>query len=103
MPYKETNQYFRMNKKWIVTLLAFGPLLLTAQQKVSIVPQPVSMQVNTGSFILDANTAINFNASSKELKAAAVFLSGYIKNSCGYTLPVTGVKKQIYSISVVCN
>ncbi len=94
MPYKETNQYFTMNKKWIVALLAFGPLLLTAQQKVSIIPQPVSMQVNAGSFTLDANTAINFNASSKELKAAAVFLSEYIKNSCGYTLPVTGVKSK---------
>jgi hexosaminidase len=73
-----------MKKLLLVLLLA--PCFLIAQQRVSIIPQPVSLQVNQGVFIIDNNTAVKFNAANKDLQLAANFFSAAIKNISGKIL-----------------
>ncbi len=59
---------------------------LFAQQTVSIIPQPVSLQINEGNFLIDNSTGLKFNAADKNLKAAVDFFSAAIKNISGYNL-----------------
>lgn len=74
-------------------LLSFVCNISFAQQKVSIIPQPVSVQMNTGIFTIDAKTIIKFNG-NKELNAASNFLTSALKNIAGYELKVNklGIK-----------
>ena len=61
------------------------PAIMNAQ-KVSIIPQPVSIEYADGNFILDSNTTINFNKANKDLSAAALFFSASLKNISGIQL-----------------
>jgi hexosaminidase len=72
--------------KELLLVLFLAPNLLIAQQNVSIIPQPVSLQINLGSFDIDKSAAIKFNAANKDLKTAADFFSAAIKNISGITL-----------------
>ncbi len=53
-----------------------------AQQSV-IIPQPVSLQFTSGSFIIDNNAALKFNKTDKALQEAAAFFKSAIKNISG--------------------
>ncbi|MEO8416397.1 MAG: family 20 glycosylhydrolase [Ginsengibacter sp.] len=77
-----------MLNKIILFFAVIFPFLLFAQQTVNLIPQPVSLKVTEGSFIIDGNTAIKFSHAPKELLAAANFFSSYIKNISGYSLPL---------------
>ena len=82
--------------KKLLLVLSLVPGILIAQQRVSIIPQPVSLQVNPGTFVIDNSTAVKFNAANKELKLAADFFSVAIKNISGRTLLLnTAAKKNI--------
>jgi len=72
-------------KKIILAALLL-PCLLLAQQKVSIIPQPVSIEIDKGSFIIDNTTTISFKKSDKDLKAVADFLSAGISKISGINL-----------------
>lgn len=72
--------------KELLLVLFLAPKLLIAQQNVSIIPQPVSLQINQGSFDIDNSVTIKFNATNKGLKSAADFFSAAIKNISGITL-----------------
>lgn len=61
-------------------------------QAVNIIPQPVSLEVKSGHFLIDKNTALVFPQGNKELQAAAGFLTSAIKTVSGIQLPVN-VKK----------
>ncbi len=78
--------------KSFLSLLLVAPLLLFAQQKINIIPQPVNLQLKEGVFIIDANTGINFTTTDSELQAAALFLSSSIKNVSGYNLTINKSK-----------
>ncbi|MEP7231332.1 MAG: family 20 glycosylhydrolase [Ginsengibacter sp.] len=75
-----------MIKKSFLFLIMLCPCFLFAQQSVSIIPQPVSLQMKQGSFVIDNGTAIKFNTANKDLKSAANFFSAAIKNISGKTL-----------------
>jgi len=86
-----------------LTILIFFCLLFfcsQAQQPISIIPQPVSLQVKDGAFILDANTTIQYSSSNKELKAAADFFASYIKEICGYSFPVNAGKNKTVQLQL---
>lgn len=68
-----------MLKKHIFLFALLCPLFLIAQQAVNIIPQPVSIKINNGNFIIDENTAVKFNTQNKDLQAAARFFSEYKK------------------------
>ena len=72
-------------KKKITLLFLLLPSLLFAQQ-VSIIPQPVSLFMGNGSFVIDKNVSIKFNAADKNLKAAADYFSSYINHIAGISL-----------------
>lgn len=58
-------------------------------QEVNIIPQPVKVVKNTGSFVINAQTSLV--AANKEDNASAAFLNGYLSVYYGFVLPV--VKK----------
>ncbi len=80
----------------LVLMMAIGvPGLLWAQQKISIIPQPVSLVVGNGNFLIDGNTSLNYNTAQKDLAAAATFFSNYLKSISGYTLPLNAAKGKV--------
>lgn len=62
-----------MNKLILTLLIVTSSLHLLAQNVVSIVPKPVSLQVKSGSFTIDSRTSVQFDEKQKELKDAADF------------------------------
>ena len=62
---------------------------LSFAQEVNIIPQPVKVVKNTGSFVINAQTSLV--AANKEDNASAAFLNGYLSDYYGFVLPV--VKK----------
>jgi len=79
--------------------LAMFPLTLFAQP-LSIIPQPVSLQLNEGKFLLDKNTTLVYNAANKDLKAAAGFFSSTIENLSGISLPQNSKAKKIIELKI---
>lgn len=84
-------------KKTILAVLLF-PCLLLAQQKVSIIPQPVSLQIDKGNFTIDANTGLIYKSSDKDIKAAAHFFVAGINKLSGFTLSQN--KKKAHNIEL---
>ncbi|WP_430972786.1 glycoside hydrolase family 20 protein [Sunxiuqinia rutila] len=76
-----------MKKQLLILLILLCPFLLVARQNVSIIPQPVSLEVHSGSFIIDENTSIQFNATQDELKEAADFFAAAVRTISAYDLP----------------
>lgn len=63
----------------LLFIICSYPLFVTAQQPVSIIPQPVSIQQQPGNFILTGNTAILYNPQQKDLKNVVDFFNQQIK------------------------
>ncbi|HET7118284.1 MAG TPA: family 20 glycosylhydrolase [Hanamia sp.] len=83
-----------MNKKLFFILFVLVPFLGIGQQTVSIIPQPVSLSVQKGNFIIDRNTSINFYTKENDLRHAANFLNAFIKNVSGDVLPINTKKSK---------
>src|SRR5450631_3464461 len=82
-------------KKHLLFLVFLCPLLIFAQQ-VSVIPKPVNLKTTGGNFLIEGNTRIKYNITSKELRSAADFFTTYIKNISGYSLkPITTSGKTI--------
>ncbi|UUW07943.1 beta-N-acetylhexosaminidase [Flavobacterium plurextorum] len=62
---------------------------LSFAQEVNIIPQPVKVVKNTGSFVINAQTSLV--AANKEDNASVAFFNGYLSDYYGFVLPV--VKK----------
>lgn len=80
--------------KKIILGLLLAPCLLLAQQKVSIIPQPVTLQLDKGNFTIDAGTTISYNKANKSLKATANFLEAGIKKISGINLSQNKAKSK---------
>lgn len=72
--------------KFTAVLLLIFPIILQAQSKVNIIPQPVSVIMQNGNFRLDRTTAVQFQSSDKALASAAAFLQSYVNTISGYHL-----------------
>lgn len=93
--------------KQFLFLLLVSPGCLFAQlvpqmreQRVNIIPQPVSLQVKSGNFIIDANTSIQFYSFQKELKSAADFLATAVRNISGNRLQQNSVKQKSIQLKI---
>jgi hexosaminidase len=64
----------------------------TIAQTVSLIPAPVSLKRETGHFLLASTTDINIPAKQPEVARVANYLAAKIKQSTGYTLPVSDSK-----------
>jgi hexosaminidase len=82
----------QLKKSWSVILILLLPFFGIAQQKISIIPQPVSVTAEAGHFTIDKNTSIIFNTKENDLRHAADFFNAYVKNVSGNALPFN-VKK----------
>lgn len=72
--------------KNIILTILFCPFFILAQQKTSIIPQPVSLQMEEGTFVIDGSTTIVFKKSDKNLKNAANFLSAGVQKISGLSI-----------------
>lgn len=79
-----------MKKIAILFPALFLSALVFSQQRTSIIPHPVSLELAAGAFTIEANTPVLFKVNSPELKAAATFLAAHIKHISGYALPLNG-------------
>ena len=70
-----------------IFILSLTTTLCVAQQTVNIIPQPVSIQQQSGNFILTGNTAIQYNPQQKGLKKVAKFFNLQLKNPLYAKLP----------------
>jgi hexosaminidase len=81
-------------------LLICSGQLFAQDTQVNIIPQPVFLKVNQGSFILNEHTTIRILNSKKELKPAAAFLAAYIKGIAALNLPVKRSKSNTIVLSI---
>lgn len=88
-----------MFKKGLLFLACIVPILTKAQQ-ANIIPQPVSIKIQDGGFIIDKNTGLKIKASNKELQAAAVFFNSCINHISGISLPVNISKSKTVEFKI---
>ena len=88
-----------MNIRLLALMLVLS-VFSNAQELVSIIPEPVSLVVKEGSFVIDKNTSITYNASVKDLKAAIDFFNQRVESLSGYRLPINGKAKKIIQFSI---
>ena len=81
-----------MKKQFVTLLMILIPFFGITQQKISIIPKPVSLTAEEGNFTIDKNTSIIFNAKEIDLHHAAHFFNEYLKNISGDVLSLN-VKK----------
>lgn len=75
-----------MSLKFVKILLLLSCPLTMFSQQVSIIPQPVELKLNEGSFIIDKNTSVQYNASQTALKPAVDFFLNAVKDISGIAL-----------------
>jgi hexosaminidase len=73
-----------MVKSFFFSLLLCSTLSFA--QEVNIIPQPVKVTRNEGSFVINSQTSLI--VSGKDDKASAAFLNKYLSDYYGFTLPV---------------
>lgn len=86
--------------KKIVLIISLCPFVLTAQQPVHIIPQPVSVHVQPGHFVLTENTTVQYNPKQKELKSVIDFLNQRVKAITGFALPLNASGSASIRISI---
>ncbi|RYE18813.1 MAG: hypothetical protein EOP51_21165, partial [Sphingobacteriales bacterium] len=62
---------------------------------ISIIPQPVSLEITGGAFVVGYNTAIQINSGNTELRKVAEYLSKKLSGPTGFVMPVKVV--QVFS------
>lgn len=103
-----------MSKKWFLLLLLALPFAIRAQQ-ISIIPQPVSMEIKQGNFIIDKHTSVNYDPANAELKTAANYFTAYVRSLSGtellhnrkasktislHIMPLAGIGEEGYLLAV---
>ena len=78
---------------------------MVAQQVPNIIPQPVSIQMQPGNFVIDPLTTVQYSSAQKNLKPVADFFISAIKSISGYSLQVntTGKKKVEFKIEAIAS
>ena len=85
-----------MRKNILYSILLFAFSLNGIAQKSVIIPQPVSISYQSGSFTIDKNTSLVYNNSDKLLAESAAFLNSYLTQISGLKLAQnTKTKKTI--------
>lgn len=72
-----TDKIEKMKKTILFVALLFT-VFLQAQESVHIIPQPLSLVVNKGSFVIDGKTTITATVSDKEAGKVALFFENYV-------------------------
>lgn len=70
----------------LILILLCGGMTGFTQQKVSIIPQPISLRLMEGNFVINSETGIRLDGDKKVLKPASAFLQSYIRGISDYDL-----------------
>ncbi len=70
---------------------AFAAAALPAAGAPSIVPKPVSLEVERGAFVLDGDTVVLFAEAPSGAEAEARYLASVLRPATGFALPVRGL------------
>lgn len=89
-----------MRKLTFIAICLFCYSFLLAHQSVGIIPQPVSLKVNSGSFIIDENTSVQFDETNDELREAADFFAAAIRNISMYELSYQVQKAKVIELKL---
>ncbi|WP_281225313.1 glycoside hydrolase family 20 protein [Flavobacterium aquiphilum] len=81
-------------KKIVFLVSFFLSFALQAQQVVHIIPEPVNLELKTGSFLIDASTSISYNAKDKSVEPTILFFKEYIKRITGTALQINTKKNK---------
>ena len=83
-----------INRAIVIAFIFLLPFFVKGQEAINIIPQPVSMSLLHGQFIIDNNTSINFDSKQKDLASASGFLNSFIKSISGNELSVNAKKNK---------
>lgn len=89
-----------MKKIYLSLLFLSGQLLLSAGNNISIIPKPVSLQRNPGSFIIDTQTSVQLDEKQEELKEAARFLANAVAKISAFHLQTNQATTKIIALSL---
>lgn len=84
----------------ILILLSTG-ITGFAQQKVSIIPQPVSLRLLEGGFVINKETTILLDGDKKELKPASAFLQSYVRGISDYHLELKNKRTNAIALKII--
>ena len=73
-------------KKTILWAVLLFSMLSQAQQAVHIIPQPVSLEMKEGSFVINDKTAIKVSKKDRETERVVHFFTEYVKRVSGFDL-----------------
>ncbi len=78
-------------------------MFVQAQQAVHIIPQPVSLEMKEGSFIIDNSTVVKVDKKNKEAEKVVHFFTEYVKRVTGFELNNTKSKGKeiVFSIEKI--
>jgi hexosaminidase len=99
-----------MKKIILLSLLIMASLTAFPQskQEISLVPAPAKIQINTGNFVIDANTQIVLTPDNQEMRQAVDILSRLFRTAAGFRLtvsdkPATGNAITCKLVSTIAN
>lgn len=89
-----------MKKTIVIAILFVCPFFVSGQTAVNIIPKPVKMEQQTGYFVIDKSTVIQFKGSSHELQVNANYLSAAIKSLTGLKLAVNTDDEKVIELGI---
>ena len=89
--------------KRLLLIICFSSALFSASfaQKVSIIPQPLSLKEKSGNFKLSSSTKIVYENGNMDLKAISERLSDQIKKTTGFQLKITEAGLKPFSNEII--
>lgn len=84
----------------LLSLSLFVCSLYLKAQNLDIIPQPVSISYQHGTFVIDQSTSILYDKSSKDLNEAATFLNSYLAQISGQNLLQNAIKKKSIELKI---
>ena len=87
-------------KKTILFVGLLFSMLLQAQQAVHIIPQPVSLEMKEGSFVIDNKTVVKSAKKDKEVTKVVHFFTEYVKRISGFDLKENPSKGKRIAFSI---
>ncbi|WP_316632257.1 glycoside hydrolase family 20 protein [uncultured Flavobacterium sp.] len=90
-------------RRIILGVLLIFSMFVQAQQAVHIIPQPVSLEMKEGSFIIDNSTVVKVDKKNKEAEKVVHFFTEYVKRVTGFELNNTKSKGKeiVFSIEKI--
>ena len=96
------NKLYLKSTVWFTSLLCVWMMLIgiagalanqNPKRPITIIPQPVKMEIHSGEFSITANTKIICSRSGRDVRLTADYFAEKVRKVTGFVLPVTDQKK----------